>query len=95
MPLGCDASLAEGFASFFHEKIETIHESFNLVDCLKLPFIFPNELPRISSFKAISLGEIRWLLSKTKTHHMFIGYHSNQAAKSISRSLPTTYNQAD
>ena len=60
MSLVCDASLAEGFAGFFfQEKIETMCESFNLVDCLKVPFTFLNDLPRMSSFKAVSLDEIR------------------------------------
>ena len=59
MPLGSEASLAEGFAGFFREKIETIHGSLNLTDGLKVPFTYPNHLPRMSSFKAVSLGETR------------------------------------
>ena len=64
MPLGSEVWLAQGFAGFFRDKIETIHESFNLTDGLKVPFTYPNHLPRMSSFKAVSLGETRWLLSK-------------------------------
>ena len=52
--------------AFFEKKIETIHESFNLTDGLKVPCTYPNHLPRMSSFKAVSLGEIRQLLSKAK-----------------------------
>ena len=50
----------------FSQKIETIHESFNLVDRLKVPFTYPNNIPRMSSFKVVPLDEIRWLLSKAK-----------------------------
>ena len=64
--LGSEKSLAEGFASFFWEKIETIHKSFNLKDCLEVSFTYPNHLPRMSSFKAVSQGEVRWLLCKAK-----------------------------
>ena len=64
LPLGSEESLAGGFASFFLEKIETICKSFNLKDCLKVSFTYPNHLPRMSSFKAVSQGEIRQLLCK-------------------------------
>ena len=37
MPSGSETSLAKGFAGFVQEKIETIHESFNLTDALKVP----------------------------------------------------------
>ena len=66
MPSGSDALLAEGFACFFHDKIETIHKSFNLEDCLRVPFTFLNDLPRMSFFKPVTLSEVRWLLSKAK-----------------------------
>ena len=60
MPLGSEASLARGFCRLSsRERIETIHKSFNLTDGLKVPFTYPNHLPRMSSFKAVSLGETR------------------------------------
>ena len=59
LPPGSEESLADGFASFFQEKIETICKSFNLKDCLEVSFTYPNHLPRMSSFKAVSHGEIR------------------------------------
>ena len=43
MPPGSDALLAEDYACFLHEKIKTIHESFSLEDCLRVPFTFPND----------------------------------------------------
>ena len=51
MPPGSDASLAEGFACIFQDKSETIHKSFNPEDHLRVPFTFPNDLPRMLSFK--------------------------------------------
>ena len=66
MPLGSEALLAKGFAGFFQEKNETICKSFNLTDGLKVPFTHPNHLPRMSSFKEVSLGEKTQLLSKAK-----------------------------
>ena len=66
MPPGSDASLAEGLACFFHDKLRTIHESFNLEDCLRMPVTFPNDLPRMSFFKPVTLSDVRQLLSKAK-----------------------------
>ena len=66
LPPGNEESLADGFAFFFREKIETICKSFNLKDCLRVSFTYPNHLPRMSSFKAVSQGEIRRLLGKAK-----------------------------
>ena len=59
LPPGSEESLADGFASFFQEKIEAIHKSFNLKDCLKVSSTYPNHWPRMSSFKAVSQDEIR------------------------------------
>ena len=66
MPPGSDSSLAEGFVSFFQDKIETIHKSFNPEDHLRVPITFPNDLPRMSSFKPITLSNVRGLLTKAK-----------------------------
>ena len=66
LPPASEESLADGFASFFWEKIEAICKSFNLKDCLKVSSTYPNHLPRMSSFKAVSQDEIRQLLGKAK-----------------------------
>ena len=71
LPPGSEESLADGFASFFWEKIEAICKSFNLKDCLKVSFIYPNHLPRMSSLTAVSQDEIRQLLGKAKAHYMY------------------------
>ena len=66
MPPGSDASPAEGFACFFWDKIETINKPFSPEDHPRVHFTFPNDLPRMLSFKSITLSEVRWLLSKAK-----------------------------
>ena len=66
LPPGSEESLADGFAAFFWEKIEAICKSFNLKDCLKVSSTYPNHLPRMLSFRAVSQGEIRRLLGKAK-----------------------------
>ena len=52
LPPGSEESLADGFASFFWGKIEAICKSFNLKDCLKVSFTYPNHLPRIVIFQS-------------------------------------------
>ena len=66
LPPDNEESLADGFAAFFQEKIEAICKSFNLKDCLKVSSTYPNHLPRMLSFRAVSQGEIRRLLGKAK-----------------------------
>ena len=66
MPPDSEASLAEGFASFFWNKIEIIHKSFNQEDCFSVPSTFPNDLPRMTSFKPVTLSNVTWLLTKAK-----------------------------
>ena len=58
--------LAEYFASFFWDKIETICKSFNPEDHLSVPGTFPNDLPRLTFFKPVTLSNVRWLLTKAK-----------------------------
>ena len=41
MPPHSDASLAEGFACFVQDKIETICKTFNPEDYLRVPITFP------------------------------------------------------
>ena len=66
MPPGSDTSLAEGFACFFWNKTETILKSFNPEYHLRVPITFQNDLPRMSSFKLVTLSDVRWLLCKVK-----------------------------
>ena len=72
LPTGNKESLADGFAAFFWEKIESICKSFNLKDCLKVSSTYPNHLPRMLSFRAVSQGEIRRLLGKPKPTTLFL-----------------------
>ena len=58
MPPGSDASLVEGFASFFCEKIETRHKSFNPEHHLSVPSTFLNDLPKMTSFKPVTLSDV-------------------------------------
>ena len=66
LPPGSEESLAEGFASFFQEKIEVISKSFDFKNCLKVAVTYPNHLPRMSSFNAVLQDEIRKLIGKAK-----------------------------
>ena len=66
MPPGSDASLVEVIASFFWDKIETIHKSFNPEDHLSVPSTFLNGFPSMTSFKPVTLSNVRWLQTKAK-----------------------------
>ena len=75
VPPGSEESLAEGFASFFQEKIEVIRKSFDFKNCLKVAVTYPNHLPRMSSFNAVLQDEIRKLIGKAKPTTCVLGHH--------------------
>ena len=67
MPPGSDASLAEGFAHFFFRiKLKLYANLFNPEDHLRVPFTFPNDLPKMPSFEPVNLSDVRQLLYKAK-----------------------------
>ena len=58
--------LQKALHTFLWDKIETICKSFNPEDHLRVPITFPNDLPRMPSFKPVILSDVRWLLSRPK-----------------------------
>ena len=55
---GLDALLAEGFASFFQDKIQAICKSFNPEDCLSVPSTLWNDLPKMTFCKLVTLSNV-------------------------------------
>ena len=50
----------------FGDKTETIYKFLNPEDSLSVPSTFQNNLPRMASFKPVTLSDVRWLLTKEK-----------------------------